>query len=183
MRRIRVNDGYYEEEWVTYLPFKNFYSWCYDWNNNLLYSVTFRPFANLKTRFYKFLGNYTDAEGTITTKEIGPANKWNNLKINLENSSQTGNYTVNLLGFNSSNKIWDTLAVTIPDSLDLSNISTVDYNLLKMSFTLSDSSFGASEPMKLRSVEIDYDMLPEVMLTKRILMFHLIVYYKDFKLN
>ena len=167
MRRIRVNDGYYEEEWVTYLPFKNFYSWCYDWNNNLLYSVTFRPFANLKTRFYKFLGNYTDAEGTITTKEIGPANKWNNLKINLENSSQTGNYTVNLLGFNSSNKIWDTLAVTIPDSLDLSNISTVDYNLLKMSFTLSDSSFGASEPMKLRSVEIDYDMLPEVMLTKK----------------
>lgn len=166
MRRIRLSDGFFEEEWATYLPFQNFYSWSFDWTNNIIYAVTFRPFSNLKTKFYTFIGTYTDAEGTITTSAVGPASSWKNLSYDLETPSITGTFTTKLLGFNNNTKQWDTLASAIPSTYDLSHVSASEYSSLKLNFMLSDSSFGASEPMKLKSVGINFDVLPEVMLAR-----------------
>ncbi|MCK7519134.1 MAG: hypothetical protein MZV64_16100 [Ignavibacteriales bacterium] len=42
MRRIKADDGFFEEEWLTFGPFKSYYAWCWDWQNNKVYASVYR---------------------------------------------------------------------------------------------------------------------------------------------
>lgn len=165
MRRIRINDGFFEEEWITYVPFQSYYAWCTDWVNNRIYASVYRA-SGYPPKFSEFVGNYVDANGTITTNVVGPVAKWNELNYNLYIPGSTGTYTVNLFGLNKSTQIWDTLATKIPATYSLQNISPVEYPKLKLGFSLTDSSLTSVQSMELKSVSFNYQELPNVFLKK-----------------
>ncbi|NNJ51739.1 MAG: hypothetical protein HKP17_01110, partial [Ignavibacteriaceae bacterium] len=135
MRRIKLSDGLFEEEWVVMLPynpnFQSYYSWCWDWQNDDIYASVYRS-SGFEPKFSRFAGNYVDANGWITSKQVGPAASWNSVEYNLNNPSPTGTFRVDLSGQNSVTKIWDTLQTNIPTNLDLSNIKADTYNHLKL---------------------------------------------------
>lgn len=166
IRRYKLSDGTFEEEWRSSDPFKSYYSWCYDWVNDNVYSSVFRLFSSYKAKFSKFVGTYTDANGTITSNSVGPAKKWNYVSYNLVNNSLTGISEVELHGYNVNSKSWDTLLTNIPSTFNVSDISTSIYKGLRVFVNLTDSSLGASEPMKFSDLQISYEQLPEVSLTK-----------------
>ena len=103
-----------------------------------------------------------DANGTVTTKNVGPVAWWNNLNYDLINPSPSGEYSTILLGQNSSTKNWDTLQVNLPDSVSLSGIDADIYSYLRLKFDLRDSTFQTTEPMELKSVQFDYQSLSDV---------------------
>jgi len=167
MRRHRITGGFFEEEWLIMEPhpanFQSYYSWCYDWQHDKIYASTFRYLDTLIVpKFGKFAGYYVDANGTITTKQVGPVAWWNNLKYDLTNPSPTGEYSTSLLGQNAVTKNWDTLQVNLPDSISLSEINPDIYTNLRLHFDLTDSTFTTAEPMELRSVQFDYHELSDV---------------------
>jgi len=165
MRRIRISDGFFEEEWLSYVPFQSFYAWCTDWKNNRIYASVYRA-SGFESKFSEFVGNYIDASGKITTTAVGPVAWWNDLNYDLVKPSTTGTYKVNLYGYNSAKQIWDTLSVNIPGTYSLQNINAVEYPKLKLGITLTDSSLTASQPMELKSVRFNYQTLPDVILQK-----------------
>ncbi len=168
MRRHRLNDGFFEEEWLDNGTSSGKLS------NIILPGVMIGSTIKFMLRhlnmsillvvpkFGKFAGYYVDANGTITTKQVGPVAWWNSLKYDLINPSPTGEYSTLLLGQNSSTKIWDTLQVNIPDSVSLSGINSDVYPNLKIKFDLTDSTFTTTEPMELKSVHFDYHPLSDV---------------------
>ena len=91
MRRYNLSDGFFEEEWVVILPgsnFQSYYSWCYDWTNDNIYSSVYRTFGFVP-KFSKFPGYYVDANGSITTKSVGPVSGWNYLKYDLKKAESS----------------------------------------------------------------------------------------------
>jgi hypothetical protein len=167
MRRHRLTDGIFEEEWLIMEPhpanFQKYYSWCYDWQHDNIYASVFRyADSTVVPKFGKFAGYYVDANGTITTKQVGPVAWWNNVKYDLTNPSPTGEYSTVLLGQNAETKNWDTLQINLPDSVSLSEINSSLYPYLKLKFDLTDSTFQTTEPMELRSVQFDYQPLSDV---------------------
>ncbi|MDZ7623239.1 MAG: hypothetical protein U5J96_02170 [Ignavibacteriaceae bacterium] len=167
MRRHRLTDGIFEEEWLIMEPhpanFQRYYSWCNDWQNDKIYGSVFRyADSTVVPKFGKFAGYYVDANGTITSKQVGPVAWWNNLKYDFTNPSPTGEYSTFLLGQNSSTKNWDTLQVNLPDSVSLSEFNPDIYTNLRLHFDLTDSTFSTAEPMELRSVQFDYHPLSDV---------------------
>jgi len=174
MRRLELNDGSFEEEWVVMLPFpgnfQSYYSWCWDWQNDFIYASVYRS-SGFTPKFSRFAGYYVDANGTITTKSVGPVEKWNSLKYDLNNPSPSGKFATDLLGLNSATKNWDTLLTNIPDSISLSQIDADLYSNLQANFNLTDSSFTVTQPMELRSVNFDYQPLSDVYLEKADLVF------------
>ena len=177
MRRFRLNDGFYEEEWLVMEPhpqnFQRYFSWCYDWQHDNIYASTFRYLDTLVVpKFGKFSGYYVDANGTITTKQVGPVAWWNNLKYDFTNPSPTGEYSTVLLGQNADTKIWDTLEVNLQDSVSLSEINSNLYPYLKLKFDLTDSTFTTTEPMELKSVQFDYQPLSDVYVEREDFNFH-----------
>ncbi len=164
MRRFRLSDGAFEEEWVSHMPFWNYYTMAYDWKNNFVYFSTFRPgYTYYQPSFHRYTGVHQESAGRITTEEIGPALKWNYIKYDMEDRNSGGTYNAVLLGKTAEKSRWDTLAKILPDSLSLSN--NQQYRYLQIAFTLVDSSKGFSEPLKLKSVEANYISLPEVSMT------------------
>ena len=85
MRRIRVSDGTFEEEWISYQPFQGYYGWCYDWINEKVIASVF--FNGKSPKFSVFKGRYVDAEGNFTTQDIGPASKWKTLDYEFQQNS------------------------------------------------------------------------------------------------
>lgn len=167
MRRHRITDGYFEEEWLISEPhpqnFQSYFAWCYDWQYDKIYASVFRyADSTVVPKFGKFAGYYVDANGTITTKQVGPVAWWNNVKYDLNNPSPTGEYSTLLLGQNSLSKNWDTLQVNLPDSVSLSEINPNRYTNLRLKFDMTDSTFTTTEPMELKSVQFDYQPLPDV---------------------
>ncbi len=162
MRRIKASDGNYEEEWIAYQPFQSYYSWCYDWINDEVIASVYGN--NKNPKFSVFQGRHVDANGTITTQEIGPASKWKTINYSIHQNS-SGHFSNVLFGLNKNTKIYDTLAVNIPENYSLENISP-DYSYLKMFFRLVDSTFNVTDPMQLNSINADFDGLPEIMITK-----------------
>jgi hypothetical protein len=167
MRRHRITDGIFEEEWLIMEPhpsnFQHYFAWCNDWQNDKIYASTFRYLDTLLVpKFGKFTGYYVDANGTITTKQVGPVAWWNSLKYDFTNPSPTGEYSTYLLGQNAATKNWDTLQVNLPDSVSLSEINPDIYTNLRLHFDLTDSTFTTAEPMELRSVQFDYHELSDV---------------------
>lgn len=166
IRRIRISDGFFEEEWIAYQPFKSLYSWCYDWTNDNVYASVYRSDTTYKPKFEKFAGSYVDANGYFETPQIGPALTWNKITYNVENSSTKGKYTALLKGLNKNTKNWDTLVSNLPNSYSLGNINPSTYQYLKTFFSFTDSSFGIVNPMKFNNINISYETLPEINLTK-----------------
>ncbi len=185
MRRLRLSDGFFEEEWIVMLPyttnFQSYYSWCSDWTHDYIYASVYRS-SGFVPKFSRFAGYYEDAAGTISTTPVGPVEKWNSLKYDLDNPSPSGKFSASLLGLNSSTKNWDTLQVNIPDSVSLSEVNADLYSNLQVNFNLVDSSFTAVQPMELKSVNFDYQPLFRYLFHKRvILIFNGILFYKDFR--
>jgi hypothetical protein len=165
MRRIRIEDGVYEEEWISFIPFQSYYAWHYDWINNVVYSTVFRP-SGYEPKLSKFQGNYVDAAGNISSSLIGPASEWNTASYQIENQSSSSFFNVTLLGFNENTRALDTLNSQMPSFLDLESIDSKQYPYLRMDIELVDSSLGASSQIRLKEIEVDYETLPEVIFTK-----------------
>ena len=168
MRRIKISDGTFEEEWITYTPFQSYYAWCYDYTNNLIYASTFR---GKETKFSKFKGRYKDARGFVVSPSIGPSIKWKNLAYSINKNNGNGIFSANVLGENKITKNWDTLAIKVSSPYNLSNISSSKYNNLKIAFDFVDSSFSDSNPISLSSLAIDYSSLPELSIDNSNLIF------------
>jgi hypothetical protein len=167
MRRHRLTDGIFEEEWLIMEPhpqnFRKFFAWSYDWQNDKIYSSVFRYLDTTNTvKFGKFAGYYVDANGNITSQNVGPVAWWNQLNYDFINPSATGEYSTYLLGQNSITKNWDTLQVNLPDSMSLSGIDPGLYPNLRLKFDMTDSTFTTTEPMELKSVHFDYQPLSDV---------------------
>ncbi len=172
LRRYRIQDGSFEEQWLSSSNFKNYYTWSYDWKDNFVYSSTFRPTGVVYIPgFQRFSGTYKDASGTIETTDIGPADAWNSIQYNFNLTGSKGTYKAVLLGRNINSKSWDTLNVNLQPVTQLSGIDPNKYNYLKIYFSLVDSSFGASQPLRLKSVQADYSSLPEISISKNELSF------------
>jgi hypothetical protein len=163
MRRIRVDNGVFEEEWISYQPFQGYYGWCYDWINDQVIASVF--YGGKSPKFSVFKGRYVDASGTITTRDIGPASQWLSLNYNLDQNN-SGSFTNILYGLNRTTKIYDTLATNVPFNYSLAGISPTDYQYLRMSFKLTDTTFNITNPMQLNNVNVNFKGLPEIMITK-----------------
>lgn len=166
MRRIRISDGYFEEEWVVYKPFQSMFAWCYDKQNNKVYASVYR-FSGFAPKFFFFKGKYVDSRGTVSSNSIGPASEWKSLSFDLIADNITGTHSNILFGQNRTTKKWDTLGVNIADSLSLSNINTSEYPYLRLYFSFVDSTFSTNNQMILKNIHVDYDGLPEVMVTRK----------------
>ena len=160
MRRIRLSNGVFEEEWLTYIPFQGYYGWCYDWVNNLVYASVYRK--NVQPKISEFKGRYLDADGTALTSTVGPASSWNSLSYSVENFSSDASYKAMLLGQNSFTNLWDTLNTDLPESFSLNNINANKYSNLKINFNFIDSSFANASSVKLKSVTVNYSSLPDI---------------------
>ncbi len=166
MRRLRLSDGAYEEEWLTFEPFQNYYAWCYDWEHNLVYASVYGG-GQFKPKISVFKGKYVDDAGTVQSPVIGPAGNWNKVEYNIEKFSQSAAYKVTLLGKNSSTKQWDTLVDSLLPVQSIANINSKKYNYVRLNFDLMDSSLTLIHPMKMKSVYIDYSSLPEISFSKK----------------
>jgi len=164
MRRIRLADGYFEEEWITYTPFGGYYGWCYDFANNFVYASVYRK--NFASKISKFKGRYFDASGTAATNGIGPASKWNSLSYSIENFNPGASYSAILLAQNAASKSWDTLKTNLPSSYSISGIDSRKYEYVKLNFNFIDSSLTETLPAKLKSVSVNYTPLPDISITK-----------------
>ncbi len=172
MRRFKLSDGSFEEEWLTGVTFQSYYSWTYDWLNNFIYASVYRVgAASYKPGFHKFVGKYQDALGNATSEEIGPSVKWKSSVYNVDATGSTGTYNVLLLGKNKNTSSWDTLSYSVPPNYSLESISTLTYDYLKYHFEFVDSSYNPSAPFKLKSLLVNYDADPEIVLTPKDLTF------------
>ncbi|MHB1688482.1 MAG: C25 family cysteine peptidase [Ignavibacteriaceae bacterium] len=165
MRRIRLSDGVFEEEWITYNPFQGYYAWCYGATNNLVYTSVFRE-KGVTPKISKFKGKYLDASGVVTTNEIGPASKWKTLSYSVNNNSMDAVFKVTLLGKNFVTNQWDTLKTNVPYSFNIGSIDTRSYKFIKLDLNFWDSSFTSATPVKLKSISVDYSSLPDIALLK-----------------
>ena len=160
LRRINLNTGEFEDEWLSFLPFQGYYAWCYDWTDDVVYASVFRQ--GFKPKISEFAGTYKQANGSILSQEVGPAIQWNKLSYLLETTGSAGTYNSFLEGYNSKNKIWDTLYTSLPFYQNLESVDPEKYSKLRIGINLTDSSFGSSESIKFKSMNIQYTNLPEV---------------------
>ncbi len=164
MRRIRISDGFFEEEWITFIPFEGYYAWCYDWVNNLVYASAFR--SGYASKISKFKGSYVSTSGNVITSIIGPASLWKSISYNNDISSSNEKLKTILMGNANGGDIWDTLNVNTPPYLTLTNVNVKKYQYLRLSFNFVDTVFNAANPIKLKYVAADYNSLPEITLDK-----------------
>jgi hypothetical protein len=171
MRRFRLADGFFEEQWLSFDSWKGFYTMSYDWVNNFVYVSTFLPVGLYKPGFYKFVGTYQDAVGSATSEAIGPSVKWKNSTYDIDATGSTGIFNVYLLGKNKSTSIWDTLSHGLPSNYSLENVDVNVYDYLKFHFQFVDSSYNPSAPSKLNSLLVNYDSSPEIAISSKDLTF------------
>jgi hypothetical protein len=165
IRRIRLDNGIFEEEWFLNDPFQSYYAICYDWINDNIYTSVYRA-SGYSPKFSKFRGKYADATGTITTQEIGPASEWNSISYTISKPGTRSGYTAVLNGYNKVTKNWEAIENNLPAAYSLSAISADTYPYLKLAFSMSDSSEAKIDTMKLNSVNLKYTSLPEFILDK-----------------
>ncbi|GAB4295044.1 MAG: hypothetical protein Kow0098_17050 [Ignavibacteriaceae bacterium] len=165
MRRYNLSDGAFIIEWRSSDPFESYYAWTYDWQNDRIYSTVYRA-SGYSPKFSKFFGSFVDAEGNFTTEDVGPVYKWNSVKYLIDFQNTPGSYSAGLEAFNNQTNTWDTLVTDIPDSYDLSSLDADLYTQIRLYFTFTDSTFGNSAPLKFKSLNVDYESLPEVIVRK-----------------
>lgn len=167
LRRYRLSDGVYEEEWAYASPSRGYYAIAYDYQNNFVYFSLFTPAGEYQPGFIKYSGTYIEANGSLISQEIGPASKWYNLEFDIDQTNSNGIYKTYLHGKNSSTDAWNVLDTLTQSTFSLDGVNVKEYNFLKLSFELVDSSFGAGQPMKFNSLKVNYEYLPEISLTPR----------------
>lgn len=160
LRRINLISGDYEEEWKSYEPFQGFYSWAYDWVNDVVYASVFKN--DYSPKIAKFIGKYLDGNGNVSTPSIGPAVKWNKLSYRIENENSEGIYTFLLLGLNKSTNNWDTLALNPEQDYDLRYLDADHYHYLKSKVSIVDTSFGLVNKIRIKNIGITYLPPPEI---------------------
>ncbi len=163
LRRYNLSDGSFEEEWNYAFPARDYFTVSYDHNNNYVYFTNFRPGNTLYTpAFTKYQGTYIQANGSITSQEIGPSSKWQDLQFEIDQTNSNGTYKAYLLGKSKISGSWEMLDTVLQPNIPLIDINANEFNYLKLNFDLVDSSFGAGEPMKFNSLQLNYDYLPEI---------------------
>jgi hypothetical protein len=166
LRRYRLSDGVFEEEWAHFPPFtysRKHYTVTYDFENDLVYFARFSPIiSEYQPGFTKYSGTYIEAHGEITSQEIGPASKWYDLQFDIDQTNSNGTYKAFLTGKNVISDTWEVLDTLSQSGISLDNINVKDYNYLRMNFALVDSSFGGGEPLKFKSLKVNYEYLPEI---------------------
>ncbi len=172
MRRIGIYDGYFDEEWVVSNPnvpseFVFYYAWAFDWKNNIAYATRWRPGVSKYPVITSFIGKYLDAQGSLTSQQIGPASKWNSSSYELIQLAAAGSANVVLQGLNNETKAWDTLSANLPPNFSLDTISTSKYSYMRFQITFTDSSFNISQPLGLKSFKLNFESLPELVVTKQ----------------
>ncbi|MCX6149027.1 MAG: C25 family cysteine peptidase [Ignavibacteriales bacterium] len=170
MRKIQINNGEFIDEWVSYKPFQGYYAWCYDWINDVVYGSVFRN--GFAPKISKFAGTYKQANGSITSQEVGPAVNWKKLTYSLESNGTSGIFNAILQGLNSKTKLWDTLSAKLASDVKLDSINSNTYPKLRVHFNMVDSSLGATERMKLKNLNIQYTNFPEIALINKNLVFN-----------
>lgn len=171
MRRIRLSDGTYEQEWQTNYSLNpsevmRYFAWTYDWTNDLIYSTVYMLGKNLPRAIGVFKLKYLDSKGDVETSNIGPAKEWKNLQYDITSGSASGSYNVKLFGFNQESKQWDTLNQSVPSPFDLSSIDADKHTNMKLKFSFLDTSFTSVNPIQFSNISVGYDELPEIVLTK-----------------
>ena len=164
MRRYKLSNGSFEEEWLTRGDFQGFYSWCYDKVNNLVYASVFTTDGSHAPKISVYTGSYTDDAGIITTPLIGPALNWDHLTYQIEKTENGGESSVDILGLNQATKKVDTIYTNVPNDFSLAGIDNKKYEYLKFKFTLSDSSNNPANHIGLKNINVVYKTLPEIML-------------------
>lgn len=171
MRAVRITDGYYREEWTTWnttqeTKFTNFYGWTYDYVNDVVYGSIFKPGLALPPLVSKFIGTHYDALGIATTPEVGPVSKWKELSYDIENISSTASHKILLMGKNEYTGKYDTLIINPSNHINLQYIDSKRYRYLKVKVEMTDSSRSEDAAIFLKEVRLDYEELPELILTK-----------------
>ncbi|QQS34646.1 MAG: hypothetical protein IPM56_10255 [Ignavibacteriales bacterium] len=166
LRRYKLSNGTFEEEWPYRIPTKKYYTFTYDYQNDLVYFCRFVPIAgSYEPGFFRYSGTYKDAFGSILSPEIGPANKWDKISYDIDDIGSEGTYSATLFGKNVNSQEWDTLATNIPSQLPIDTVDAELYDHLRFRIDLVDSSFGASEPLKFKSLKVNYTSLPEIVIS------------------
>jgi hypothetical protein len=166
LRRYRLSDGVYEEEWAYYPPFtysRKHYTITYDYLNNFVYFGRFVPLASAyQPGFSRYAGTFIEANGEITSQEIGPASEWNNLEFDIDQTNSNGVYTAFLHGKSKESGQWEIIDTLYQPAHSLESLNVNDFNYVKLNVQFVDSSFGSGQPMKFNSLKINYDPLPEI---------------------
>lgn len=162
MRRMRGNDGFFEEEWLTGNP--NYYAWTYDEVNDVVYASIFR--SGIRPEIHTFTGKYKETKGEIVSSEIGPALEWNRAEVNFTEDNYKGSRNVSVEGYNSLSRMWDKITEfsSSRNSVPLNDVNPDIYNKLRLRFSFTDSTAGVSEPIRLNSMTLRYSSLPEIIL-------------------
>lgn len=163
IRRYNLNTTIFEDEWVSFTPFQGFYSWTYDWERNEIYGSVFPNF--LGPKIHKFIGDYNDFNGEVFTFDVGPASRWINIDYDLETEGSLGSHTVELQGLKKPENEWLTIINNLQPETSIENFEPNEYEKMRMRFTFSDSSTVFSESMKLKSVNFNFESLPEIVLS------------------
>lgn len=168
LRRIRIDDGYFEEEWIPWFvedPTQHvrYYAWAYDFKNNHVYASVYRPGYPRIGELARYPGRYLDANGVIASPEIGPATNWKELRYTIENTSSTSQFNPLLVGYDKGTRNWDTLAVNIPTPYNLSGVDPARYSLIKLIASITDSAYTTVNPLSFSELQVEYTGLPELL--------------------
>jgi hypothetical protein len=167
IRRINLQTNIFESEWLSYSHIQRFFPWCFDWvNNEVFTSVYSFNYPDLIPRIFKFVGKYKQSTGTTFSPPVGPSSKWINLKYSIDIQNPTSSFSPVLLGLNHATNSWDTLLTKLSPYTPLDNISSKNYNYLKVGFSFIDTSINNPNPNVLKNVSLDYISLPELYLNK-----------------
>lgn len=163
MRRLNIETHLFEEEWITFDPYKGFYSWTYDPIGDRVFAAVFK--SGFDPKIFKFYGSYNNTEGKITSPVIGPAVNFNSVAFSLNvEKSESSEFYVEIFGRNSRNKTWEVLDSNYSSS-SLLNLEEGKYDYFRTEFNFIDTSFGSQNRAELINVGFDYTKPSEFILT------------------
>lgn len=167
LKRFRLSDGAYEEEWFLFNSANNYlFSWWYDWTNNVVYAGSKRYAGESYLHVMKFVGRYTNSRGNIVSQDIGPGRKWQSVSFDVDTAGSLGNFTASLEAYDKIGKKWDTVAYNIPKTYSLQAVNPLKYDYLRFNIDLVDSSKTTSAPLKFKNLNVNYTPPGEIILRK-----------------
>jgi hypothetical protein len=114
----------------------------------------------------RFPANYIEAKGTLATPAIGPARYWKKVAFDPVPGLQKQNISSLVEGYDKNRRSWDTLFIFSEFESPLSFINVNQYNFIRTSVTISDSSANSTSKIGVRSLHLDFEPLPELTLIK-----------------
>ncbi len=172
LRRYKLSDGTFEEEWAYAIPARDYYTMTYDYQNNFLYFALFSPVAGAyEPGFTKYQGTFIEAKGNITSQEIGPASLWYDLQFDIDQTNSNGTYKAFLESKNRNSGNWEILDTLLQPGYSLSDLNANEFDYIKLNLEFVDSSFGSGEPIKFNSLKVNYEYLPEISMIPKDLTF------------